>query len=102
MNQTNAEMPEDERRRSRRRRTLKEGRVVFNDHSVVIDCTIRDLSDEGARLLLETTQDIPDEFFLYIVQHRQRAKVEVRWRTGDAMGVEFVSALEEFPGLLKF
>lgn len=101
MTQTNSAV-ETDRRRSHRRRTLKEGRVVSNDHSTVFDCLIRDMSEGGARLKLETTQEIPDEFYLYIVHLRRRAKVEVRWRTGDTLGIEFMSALEEFPGLLKF
>jgi len=90
-----------ERRRVHRRRTLKEGRIVFANQSMIFDCIIRDLSDYGARLKLETTMDIPDEFLLYVVHLRQRVKAEVRWRTGDTLGVEFIGEKETVSSLMK-
>ena len=61
---------------------------------MVFDCTIRDLTEFGARLKLETTMDVPDEFLLYLVHLRQRVKVEVRWRTASSLGVEFMGEPE--------
>ncbi|GHB17948.1 hypothetical protein GCM10007094_02050 [Pseudovibrio japonicus] len=90
-----------ERRRAYRRRTLKEGRIVFANHTMVFDCTIRDLSDYGARLKMETTIDVPDEFYLYLVHLRQRVQVEVRWRTPDSLGVEFVGEKQTVSSLMK-
>ncbi len=90
-----------ERRRVRRPRTLKEGRIVFANQSMVFDCTIRDLTEYGARLKMETTIDIPDEFLLYLVHLRQRVKVEVRWRTADSLGVEFMAEKETVSSLMK-
>ncbi|WP_310619904.1 PilZ domain-containing protein [Flexibacterium corallicola] len=92
---------ETERREKLRRKTLKEGRIVFGDHDRVIDCVIRDLSDTGARLQTANTQGIPDEFYLYIVQLRQRVTVKVRWRTMDSLGVEYTGSLTDLPGLLR-
>ena len=90
-----------ERRRTHRRRTLKEGRIVFASQSMVFDCVIRDLSDFGARLKMETTIDIPDEFTLHLVHLRQRVQVEVRWRTADSLGVEFIGEKETVSSLMK-
>jgi len=90
-----------ERRRVRRRRTLNEGLIVFASQSMVFDCIIRDLSDFGARLKMETTIDIPDEFMLYLVHLRQRVKAEVRWRTADTLGVEFIGEKETVSSLMK-
>ncbi|MTI17634.1 pilus assembly protein PilZ [Rhodobacteraceae bacterium RKSG542] len=91
-----------ERRIALRRRTLKEGRIVFGDlHNKTISCTIRDMSDTGARIQVESTQDIPESFYLYIVQSRQRAVVEVRWRTMTSMGVEFFEPLKDIPRAMK-
>ena len=39
-----------ERRRQARARTLKSARILFNQHHSVIDCTVRNLSPEGACL----------------------------------------------------
>ncbi|KZL12474.1 PilZ domain protein [Pseudovibrio axinellae] len=90
-----------ERRRVRRRRTLKEGRIVFANQSLVFDCVIRDLSDYGARLKLETTMDIPDEFTLVLVHLRQRVRSQVRWRTSDSLGVEFTGEKETVSSVLR-
>ncbi|KZK78503.1 hypothetical protein PsW64_04142 [Pseudovibrio sp. W64] len=101
MSESDSATETSERRRVRRRRTLKEGRIVFASQSMVFDCVIRDLSDFGARLKMETTIDIPDEFTLYLVHLRQRVQTEVRWRTADTLGVEFVGEKETVSSLMK-
>jgi hypothetical protein len=40
----------DEQRRNQRQRVLKAGRIAYGGGSIVIDCTIRNLSTTGARL----------------------------------------------------
>jgi hypothetical protein len=47
------------------RRVLKEGKIIFADGMRVIDCTIRDLSEEGARLLIVNTVGVPEAFDLF-------------------------------------
>lgn len=55
-------MTMNERRLHGRRRTFKGGKLIFNKGLSVLDCIIRDLSDDGARLELTTTTTIPDQF----------------------------------------
>lgn len=55
-------MTMNERRLHGRRRTFKGGKLIFNKGLSVLDCIIRDLSDDGARLELTTTATIPDQF----------------------------------------
>ena len=38
-----------EKRNSTRTRCLLTGRIIFNNRSSVIDCTVRDISDDGGR-----------------------------------------------------
>ena len=45
----------DDRRKTPRKRLLKEGKIVYADGLRVLDCTIRDMSAEGARLLIANT-----------------------------------------------
>ena len=40
----------EEHRRSPRQRVLKSGRIIYGGGSIVVDCTIRNLSETGARL----------------------------------------------------
>ena len=79
----------DNKRISPRQRVLKSGKIVFAGGSFSIDCTIRNVSDTGARLQVPTTVAIPDKFSLVDVQSGKRREVKVMWRKGDLIGVHF-------------
>lgn len=73
-----------------RRRTLKAGKVAFNDRHCTLSCTVRDLSDTGARLRCEGSVSVPDTFDLIIDLDGLDASCEVVWRRGPELGVRFV------------
>ncbi|MGH6811699.1 MAG: PilZ domain-containing protein [Methylocella sp.] len=82
------EKPPQERRSGARRRALKEARIAFKGQGAVIDCVVRNLSDRGACLNVETPIGIPDTFDLML----DRASVRhcrVTWRKAAQIGVEF-------------
>lgn len=79
----------DERRQVPRRRVLKEGKIVFADGLRVIDCTIRNMSPVGARLLISSTLGIPDTFLLYEKTAQMLHQAKVIWRHADAIGIKF-------------
>jgi hypothetical protein len=79
----------DNKRISPRQRVLKSGKIVFAGGSFSIDCTIRNVSDTGARLQVPTTVAIPDKFTLVDGQSGKRREVKVVWRKGDLIGVHF-------------
>jgi hypothetical protein len=54
------------RNETRRRRVLKGARIVFKGHEALIDCTVSNLSDRGARLKVESPIGIPDTFDLVL------------------------------------
>jgi two-component system cell cycle response regulator len=86
------EKTEPEPRLSRRIRTLKVGRVYYLDGIVSTDCTIRDLTNHGARLKFEHPFDGPDhlEFQLGFGEIvTARFECGVRWRRGNEIGVLF-------------
>jgi diguanylate cyclase (GGDEF)-like protein len=49
-----------------RRRVLKAGRLVFNDRSSVVDCTVRALWDTGAEVQVASSRDLPDTVTLQL------------------------------------
>ncbi len=49
------------------RRVLKAGQVVFNSGRSVVDCTVRALGDDAARIDVASTAGIPSKFKLAIV-----------------------------------
>lgn len=79
----------DDKRKVPRRRVLKEGKIVFADAMRVIDCTIRDMSEAGARLLIANTVGVPETFLLYERSAEALHPARVVWRQSNALGVEF-------------
>jgi len=77
------------RRRSPRKRQLKEAAIVFNNRQCRVACTIFDISDHGARVLPLDTLSIPDEFNLELPNQRQRLCRKVRW-TPPYLCIEFI------------
>jgi len=82
----------DEKRKIARRRVLKVGKIIFADGMRVLDCTIRDMSDQGARLLIANTVGIPDTFHLFEKSSAMIYPSTVVWRQPSAIGVKFDGA----------
>lgn len=53
---------DDQRRAAPRIRMLKSGKILLGKHAV--PCTVRNLSETGACLQVQTTTGIPSEFYL--------------------------------------
>jgi len=83
-------MTEDNERRARpRRRVLKAAKIIFNDQKSVIDCVVRNETENGARLKVGGTTGIPDEFSLKIMEAPAR-RCRTIWRSAYELGVAFV------------
>jgi hypothetical protein len=78
-----------ERRQHHRHRTLKGGRIVFNQRFSAIDCTVRNLSDGGACIEVATSVGIPDDFDLTIEPEHVNRSCHVAWRSEHRIGVAF-------------
>ena len=92
---------EDNKRTMRRVRVLKQGKMLLPNGMTVIDCTVRDLSETGARLLCGDPGAIPNTFRLVFPADRTMREVEVVWRRPDQLGVRFTSGVSRAP-LLKW
>lgn len=82
--------PDVERRAALRRTTLKGGRIAFNGGRSTVDCTVRNLSAKGAKLLVNSVVGIPDTFDLVLADHSKQP-CRVTWRSLKELGVEFVT-----------
>lgn len=78
-----------EQRTTVRTSALLKGRIETLDSHQVFDCTVRELSDKGARLIVENAPEIPADFRLHIPLKGWTKSVTVRWREQQAIGVEF-------------
>jgi hypothetical protein len=71
-----------------RQRTYKGGRINFE--TAGLDCIIRNLSDKGACLEVESPTPVPDNFRLIIMPESLVRTCEVAWRKPRKIGVRFV------------
>ncbi|OLP42379.1 hypothetical protein BJF95_13115 [Rhizobium oryziradicis] len=78
-----------EKRKISRHRTLKAARIVLKGGSSTMNCTVKNLSDAGAKLFGDNFLDIPDDFDLLMDGFEKRHCV-VRWRKLKEIGIEFV------------
>ncbi len=81
----------DEQRRSRRPRVLLAGRIVYGEAQLTVDCSIRDLTPEGARLKLAGTAVLPQKVSLIELGPGLAHECEVSWRRMPEIGVRFLS-----------
>jgi PilZ domain len=73
-------------RRNMRRRAL----VVGLDNAPLADCTIADISNSGAQLNFEASDDFPAEFNLILAKGgKVRRHCKIVWREKDRVGVRF-------------
>jgi hypothetical protein len=79
-----------ESRNAPRRSTKQKGTAIISG-GTEIACTIRDLSDTGARLSFQNPTFLPRSFRLKFDDNDQR--VTVMWRRGLYAGVRFASPI---------
>ncbi len=77
-----------DKRTTPRQRTLKKGRIVFNDGRSTIDCLVRNLSAGGAKLEVPSSVGIPDDFDLVMADGSTK-RCRVAWRKLTEIGVSY-------------
>ena len=90
-----------ENRVARRQRVLKQGKMLLPNDMTGIDCTVRDISATGAKLLCGDPGAIPNEFRLVFTADRTMRSVKVVGRRPEEVGVHFTSKPVKAP-LLKW
>jgi len=83
-------MPLTERRTANRRRALEAAKLgsAFDKPG---DCTVTDLSDSGANVLVKVDVNyIPKKVLLILLRKRVAYTATVAWRKADRIGLKFV------------
>ena len=76
-----------ERRQQPRKRMLKSGKILLGKHA--IPCAVRNMSERGACLKVQTTEGLPDMFdFLFAGEPARTCKT--MWRDDTQIGVMFI------------
>ncbi len=76
----------DERRDSARLRMLKSGRILFG--KAAVPCTVRNLSESGACLQVQSTYGLPSAFE-FALDDKPPRHCKVVWIDGTIVRVEF-------------
>lgn len=80
-----------EKRKAARSRTLLGGVIAFNNRASTMDCQVRNLSAEGAKVIFTNTAVVPDQFDLQIARKQQAFRARMVWRAPNEAGVAFLS-----------
>ena len=78
-----------ETRRAPRHKVLKGAKISFHSLMTSTECTVRNLSDTGACLVVTSQVGVPDDFDLVLDSDRSVRRCHVEWRTGAKIGVSF-------------
>jgi diguanylate cyclase (GGDEF)-like protein len=87
----------DERRASQRARTWRGGKILLNNRRSVLDCTIRNLSREGACLQVESPLGVPPAFDLLIDGEQAPRPCRLVWQSDHRAGVAFAARQSQTP-----
>jgi len=79
-------------RRVRRNRVLMEGKLTYALGARSIDCTIRDLSDTGARVRLAGAEPMPEQVVLIQMRSGVAFDATVAWSRDRDLGLTFTGS----------
>lgn len=80
----------EERRGGERKPVYKKAKFFLDHLNASVECIVLDVSRSGARLRVDDSLALPDEFDLLLSYQGERQRVRVRWRRQKEIGVEFV------------
>jgi PilZ domain len=75
-----------------RSRVLESAKIVSANNWSVMDCTLRDLSATGAKLLCGDPLSVASEFKLLLPKENTIQNARVVWRKDGMLGIEFIGA----------
>jgi predicted DNA binding CopG/RHH family protein len=82
----------EERRLNTRRQTALTGRIIIDKRAATIECMVRDLSDDGAKIDVREMAHLPYEFKLEISDVNFSVRTRVAWASGKSYGLVFIEA----------
>jgi len=78
-----------ESRRNDRGRSLLRAQIVFNNGNSTVECTVKNISSIGAKLVVSDVLSVPNAFELRVPQRGRNYPARLVWRDREGMGVAF-------------
>lgn len=91
--------------RAPRKRTFMTGLLVHGDGAFTAPCTIRDISEGGAKIILDRRRPLPGDVFLIVVKYGVAHLAKIAWLDFPARGLQFARTYPlsaDLPKELKF
>ena len=85
-------LTDQNKRAADRQRLFAAGKITAPSSTAPIKCLVRDLSSTGAKLTLETSGHLPEEFDFEVPLKHINVRAKVAWRSGDQVGITFVTS----------
>ena len=79
-----------EARRDERVRSYLRARILFNNNSSSIECTVKNISASGAKIEISSGLSVPSEFDLDVPQKGRVYRARLTWRDSACLGVRFI------------
>jgi PilZ domain len=80
----------EDRRNSSRRKVFKRGMIITHDQFSTINCLVRNVSEVGARVEVDSAFLLPSRFELLF--DGRSCHCEVAWRSQRHLGIRFAEA----------
>ena len=81
---------ETDRRKSRRLQKLLSAKISTNELMSATDCVIRNQSESGCGISVNSTIGVPHHFKLHILNGNIKRECEVIWRQSNMIGVRYL------------
>ena len=78
-------------------RVLKGAKLVSMNQWSLVDCTVRDMSETGAKIICGDQAAVANEFRFLLPSDNSIRTARVVWRRGDMLGIEFTSEKSRAP-----
>ena len=72
-----------------RRRVLKQGKIILQPPNGMVDIIVRDAGQGGVKFEIASSTELPSKFQLIMVTDGTITPVEIKWRRGNLVGVQF-------------
>lgn len=80
-------------RSTQRLPALKKALIVADSGPSGIECSVRNLSSEGARIRFKSPVKLPPKFEFLLVTENVRVPAELAWQENTEAGIHFVKPL---------
>jgi hypothetical protein len=84
-----------EHRRKARQQIHYRASILLEDDPAPRSCAIADISESGAKVTLDSAEELPEQFILLLTSTGSARRLcQVVWRTGATVGVKFVRDID--------